>query len=392
MDILLLGIYAFFVWLIFFKFKWLPWNKISMAIVFTIPVVALTALILTLNVVAPSTADVRVVNKVLQVVPQVRGRVIEVPVEGNRTYKKGDVLLRIDPTPFEAEVKRLSSALKADQARVADAESQARQLNQSARAAAGKVGVVQAKLDLARKRLKEHEELVGAGAGEKFALEDARSTVAQLEAELQSARAGEEEVRQKLSAQSEGEYAAIADARSRQAATQAQLDNAKWELDQTTFRAPADGTVVNLQVRVGTMAAALPFSPVMTFVENDQEMLALYQQNELVNVAPGDEAEVALKTHPGEIIKAKVDSIVWANAQGQIAQSGNLPTTGVAAQTPNRFAVRLKLVGKSADMLLPAGAIGDGAIYTQSAKMTHVIRKVFLRVSSKLNYIVPKLH
>mgnify|MGYP003544306017 FL=1 len=68
MDILLLGIYAFFVWLIFFKFKWLPWNTISMVVVVTIPVVALTALILTLNVVAPSAHEVRVINRVLQVI------------------------------------------------------------------------------------------------------------------------------------------------------------------------------------------------------------------------------------------------------------------------------------------------------------------------------------
>ena len=26
MEILLLGIYSFFVWLIFIKLKWLPWN------------------------------------------------------------------------------------------------------------------------------------------------------------------------------------------------------------------------------------------------------------------------------------------------------------------------------------------------------------------------------
>ena len=36
MEALLIGIYSFFVWLIFFKFKWLPWNTISKAIVVTI--------------------------------------------------------------------------------------------------------------------------------------------------------------------------------------------------------------------------------------------------------------------------------------------------------------------------------------------------------------------
>ena len=77
MDIILLGIYAFFVWLIFFKFKWLPWNTVSQVIVVIIPVVALTILILLLNVFAPTSNDVRVLKYVVNVVPQVRGRVLD---------------------------------------------------------------------------------------------------------------------------------------------------------------------------------------------------------------------------------------------------------------------------------------------------------------------------
>ena len=100
MEAILLGIYAFFVWLIFIKFKWLPWNATSQTIVVIIPIVAMAALILTLNVVAPSTNDVRIVKYVVQVVPQVRGRVLEVPVEPNRLVKKGELLFRIDATPY----------------------------------------------------------------------------------------------------------------------------------------------------------------------------------------------------------------------------------------------------------------------------------------------------
>jgi multidrug resistance efflux pump len=73
MEAILLGIYAFFVWLIFIKFKWLPWNTTSQVIVAIIPVVGLTALILLLNVFAPSSADVRVIKYVVQVIPQVKG-------------------------------------------------------------------------------------------------------------------------------------------------------------------------------------------------------------------------------------------------------------------------------------------------------------------------------
>src|SRR6185295_17968706 len=98
MEVILLGIYSFFVWLVFFKFKWLPWNTTSQVTVAIIPIVGLTVMILTLNVVAPSSGDVRVYKYTVPIVSQVRGRVVEVAVEeGNRLVKKGEVLFRIDP-------------------------------------------------------------------------------------------------------------------------------------------------------------------------------------------------------------------------------------------------------------------------------------------------------
>src|SRR3954471_12367054 len=89
-EIILLGIYSFFVWLIFIKLKLLPWTtpwKVAVAI---FPAVAIAALLLLLNVFAPTTSDVRVVKYVVPVITQSRGRVTEVPVENNRPVKKGD--------------------------------------------------------------------------------------------------------------------------------------------------------------------------------------------------------------------------------------------------------------------------------------------------------------
>ncbi len=169
MEILLLGIYSFFVWLIFIKFKWLPWNIYSQVTVVVIPIVAFTALILTLNVVAPSSADVRVFRYTVPIVSQVRGRVLEVPIEeGNVPVKKGDVLFRIDPTPYQLQVNTL-------QAQLASATAQQRELEESFKGAQAKVAEarsaieqagaetaeVSASLDLARKRVAQYRELVG---------------------------------------------------------------------------------------------------------------------------------------------------------------------------------------------------------------------------------------
>jgi multidrug resistance efflux pump len=130
----------------------------------------------------------------------------------------------------------------------------------------------------------------------------------------------------------------------------------------------------------------------MTLVEAQGQVVALYNQNELHAVQPGDEAEFALKTYPGKIIKARVDSVVWAQGQGQLPASGTLPMTGVFAQPPGRYAVKFDIAERDRDLFLAAGASGDAAIYSQHLAMIHIVRKVVLRVGSYLNWLVLKLH
>jgi len=318
MEVLLIGIYAAIVWLIYFKFKLLPWTPPHQVAVVIIPIVGLTALILLLNFFAPSSSDVRVIKYVVQISPQVRGRVIDVPAAGNQHMKKGDVLFRIDPTPYQLDVNR-----------------------------------IEAQLALAALRLRQTRDLAATGAGSKFDEERYRSDVRQL---------------------------------------QAQLDQARWDLSQTTVYAPADGTPTNVQLRPGSYVVPLPVVQAMSFVEDEYQVIALYRQNELVEVKPGDEAEVVLPTYPGDIIKATVNSIVWATGQGQLPVSGTLPETGAAPPPPGRFAVKLDLAEKDRARFLAAGALGNAAIYTEGMEPIQILRKVIMRVGSYTNYLILKLH
>jgi multidrug resistance efflux pump len=318
MEALLLSIYAGIVWLIFFKYKLLPWTTTAKVIVITIPVVGMITLILLLNVFSPSSGDVIVVRNNVGIVSQVKGRVIEVPVKINQRVKKGDVLFKIDSTQYQAQANS-----------------------------------IKAKLDLAKLRVSENKQLVDAGAGNRFDLEKAEADLLDL---------------------------------------QEQFRNVQYDLEQTINRAPADGVVVNVQLRPGAYVAAFPISSVMTFMEDTPQIYALYKQNELHQIAPGNEAEFYIPSLPGQIIKAKVESVIYAEGQGQLNVSGNLPTIGLRDIAANRFAVKLILDETKNYPLLPAGAVGEGAVYTDHMVFLHVIRKVMLRVATKLNYIVPKLH
>lgn len=393
MEILLLGIYSFFVWLIFFKYKWLPWNMTSQVIVVTLPIIGIAALILILNIVAPSSADVRVINYVVTINPRVNGLVTEVPIEPNRPIRKGEVLFRIDPTPFQIEVNGFNAQLRQLDAQLVTANASQRGLNQQLRSARSTKDAVATQLKLARVRVDQLKELARTGAGNQFDYEQAQTDVANLKAQLDAAEASEAQVREKLGAKTnEGELDEIANVKAQIVRAQSQLADAQWRLEQTVYHAPADGTVISLALRPGAMAVPLPMMPAMTFVEDEQWIMAIFSQNEVRKIKPGQEAEIALKMYPGRIIKCKVDSIMWATAAGQLPIGGVNTAAGVAPIPPRSLAVRLLKDRGDKDLFLASGALGSGAVYTDSGEPVHILRKVILRVGTKLDWLILKLH
>ena len=406
MEALLLAIYAFFVWLIFFKFKLLRWTTSAAVIVITLPIFGLAGMLLLLNVYAPSALDVQVVKYVVQIVPRVSGRVIEVPVEPNRLTRKGDVLFRIDPRPFEYEVQRVQAQLASTTASLAAQREELRaaqaQIEVSINRASSiesSIEATRARVQLAELRLSQTKQLAASGAGDQFEAQRWASDVTQQRADLGALlpqlAAAQQEVtayRAKAAGLRERLNARVGDEQADVAQIRAQLRDAQWKLDETTTYAPDDGYVINLQLRPGSTVTQLPMLPVMSFVEEEFVIIALFGQNELHQVEPGNEAEITLSTYPGRIIKTKVDSIIWAQGQGQLPLTGTLPQTGPLPLPEGRFAVKLVLDEREQGLFLAAGARGIGAIYTHHLEPIHLIRKVLLRVSAHLNWVIIKHH
>ena len=359
MEVILLGIYGFFVWLIFYKFKWLPMNFVAACIVITLPIVAMMALFLLLNISAPASDDVRAMNYVVPIVPRVTGQVIEVPIQPNRPIKKGDVLFKIDPVPFEAAVKAAEATLQG-------AKDQRNN-------AANKKAALTPRIELAKKRVEQFTALAATGAGKRADLEQAQSDLGNLESEFLAADATESQATAQI------------------AKSEADLINAKFDLDGCVHVAPANGRVTNLALQPGVRATQFATMPVMSFIQSDDPwLLAFYRQNELRYVEPGNEAEVYMKVYPGRIIKCKVDSILWATAQGQMPISGFLGTTAGQGLLEDRIAVRLQTEGKDKELFLAAGARGGGAIYTNDITAIQILRRIIVRIAAKFDWFVIK--
>jgi multidrug resistance efflux pump len=119
MIVVLLNVYLVILFILV-KLKVVPFNlfwKISPVIVLLL---LLVGLFIPMGWGAPQ-GPVLVVRQSVQIVPDVAGEVIDVPVEANKPLKAGDVLFRIDPVPYESQLNALQAQLKLQEIRLAEA-------------------------------------------------------------------------------------------------------------------------------------------------------------------------------------------------------------------------------------------------------------------------------
>src|ERR1700712_1676719 len=163
----------------------------------------------------------------------------------------------------------------------------------------------------------------------------------------------------------------------------AQLESAKWNLDKTVVRAPADGYATNVALRKGARVAS---SPVMAFIDTSDTLVGVeIAQNDARYVKPGQMVEVTFKLDPGVIRTGSVETVFQAISTGQTQVSGTAVAPKEIQSAP--FVLRVKLDDQDLAKRLPAGSTGTAAIFTEAVKATHIIRRVLLRQIAILNYV-----
>jgi len=379
---LILGGYAAIIWFVFVKKKWLPWNIKSQIGSAIGGIILLATIVFTVNIITPGSEDVRVINFVTEVVPRVQGTITKVAVEGNTMVKKGDILIEIDPKPYQLKVSQLEAQLQ-------DTVASAKSLQQNYDASKANTSAANAHLDLMNKRLAESTELAKTGAGNRYDVEYYQAEVLKAKGAFDATKSAENTAKLKLNAVVGEDNASVAQIKS-------QLESARYDLESCIVRAPADGYPVAVTVRPGNYAVSMPLRPLMSFVWYDQRIIAFFDQNELRYVKPGNDVELTLKALPGKVIYGKVDSIIWASSQGQIAQSGTVPTAPAEmlhAPLPLKYAVKITPIEMDGEPIptMPMGARGMGGIYTEHLKPLHIVRMLVIRLHAILNNLVFKL-
>ncbi|MGB5215317.1 MAG: biotin/lipoyl-binding protein [Anderseniella sp.] len=333
---------------------------------------------------APS-GPVRTYNAVIEIVPNVTGEVVSVPVKPLVKLKKGDILFEIDPVPFQAAVDQ-------KQAQLAEAQQAVPQLKAALDAALAAVVEAEANRNLTkdeydRYRLANENARKQGNASTPFSekdVEQRRLTFLASEASVSRAKANAEQARLAYTSEINGVNTTVA-------RLEADLRKSEYELEQTQVRAPAEGFVLGLSLQPGQRVSNLPLRSWMAFVPvANRRIVVAIPQTRLRHVNEGQMAEVTFAFLPGEVVTARVERAVPMNVSGQLPPSGVLPSLGSLYAANEVMAVVLRLDEPRPELdTLPGGADGTAAIYTDSVSATHVIRKIMIRMDAWLNYIKP---
>ncbi|MEL4426727.1 HlyD family secretion protein [Shewanella indica] len=372
MDLLLILTYTAICVAIFKIFR-IPLNKWSVPTAVLGGVVLIGTLILLMNYNHPHTAMGSQMYVTTPLIPSVRGKVIEVPVTPNKLLKEGELLFRVDPTPYQTEVTRLEASLE-----------QAKQavLGLDAAYKAAEASRIKAEAERDRTQLEYERYRSGfeKGAFTRADVDNRRQYYLGAQASVEAAEAEARRAKLALEAEYQGQNTQVAE-------IAAMLEKARFNLEETSMHAPSDGYVTQLTLRPGMMVVPMPLRPVMTFVHQEERFfVGAFRQNSLLRLKPGFKAELIFRALPGKVFQAEVVEVLPAIGESQVQAQGQLYGSS-QIRLNGRPLVKLKPLDDLSQYHLPLGTNVEIAIYSDSFEHVSIMRKVLIRMKSWQNYL-----
>lgn len=228
--------------------------------------------------------------------PDVSGEIVSLPVQEGDVVQKGDLLARLKPDDYRAQLKQQRAQVSQQKATLAERRADSLQ---------------------ARRTFDRQRKLYEKGVVPESEMEDAESAYQQAVARLQSARFQVE-------------------------SAEASLQDAREQLEKTRLYAPMSGTVSKLEVEVGERVVGTrerAGTEMMTVARLDRMELEVdVNESDVINVATGDTADLEFDAYPDRTFHGKVTEI--ANSarvenEGSQNEVTNFPVTIRVLDDPN---------------------------------------------------------
>ena len=299
----------------------------------------------------PISYEAKIDAEVVHVAPAVGGRIAQLPVKENDLVKKGDLLIRLDPVPYQNAVNQAAANVAVARAALAAQYRAIASQKSAATVAVDQTKRAQDNVGISVRTEERLRPLTEKGYASVQQLDDAHVT--QLNASISLKQAREQEL---------AALKAIGNADSASAAlnaAEAALANAQRALEDTTVYALHNGRVTGLNAATGDIV--VPAQSIFTLVDTDTWFaVATIRETEMHRLKPGECATVYSMIDRGHPMKGVLDSTGW----GVLSEDSiNLPrSVPYVAQSLNwvrvaqRFPVRFRIESPVQDLLRLGGS------------------------------------
>jgi membrane fusion protein, multidrug efflux system len=302
-----------------------------------------------------STDDAYTDGDAVTIAPKVSGYVVVMNLGDNKFVHKGDLLIKIDPRDYQAQLDQANAQLGLAKAQLNAAQvqldiarvqypaqlTQAKAQEQSAQANLTQTRAAYERQRAVDVRATSQQNIDTATAQQKSAL----ANVAQAQAQVKTASLVPQQISQA--------QATVEERRQDVRQAEAQVEAAALNLSYTELRAPADGWVTKRNVQYGTFlqAGASIFSLVTTTVW----VTANFKESQLERMRPGDSVDVSIDAYPNLKLHGHVDSIQLGSGSRFSAFPAE-NATGNFVKIVQRVPVKILIdSGLQPDLPLPLG-------------------------------------
>jgi HlyD family secretion protein len=259
----------------------------------------------TVEVTVSATGTVQAVVTV-QVGSQVSGTVSWLGADFNSQVKKGQVVARLDPAVFQAQVDNSRANVANANAAVQAAQTEINNQNANVLAAKANQEATRVQRDDAIALVKRYEELKNVLSGRDLEAAKAQANAAAARYEQAVAQVGQSQAALASS------KAKVDQAKAAVAQAQAQLQQSQLNLDHSIISSPIDGVVVSRNVDVGQTVAASLQAPTLFTIANDltkMQVLASIDEADVGQVRPGIKANFSVDAYPGETFSGDISQL-----------------------------------------------------------------------------------
>jgi len=302
-----------------------------------------------------STENAFVKADIAQIASEVSGRITELRIHDHSVVAAGDVLLRLDPTPYELALAKAEAEIDSARAAVEQQKASLREIRAETREAENKLNYLQS-------QAKRQRELSRSGVASAAKVEQTNSEEQEGEDKVAVLHQRIARVEASLGGKPDrptDEFAAVRE-------KLALRDRAALDLAYTEIKAPKAGVVVNFRTQLGEQVKAQ--TPLFALVTDRRPWLeANFKETDLTYVKVGQKAKVVLDMHPDVTWDAVVESISPATgAEFAILPAQN--ASGNWVKVVQRLPVRLRLVEQVGEPPLRAGMTAYVSIDTKRSR------------------------